>query len=476
MLNAQSNDNPRSGPGAMGATDRRLSPQPDNTDRRERPQLPSPLPSSTREQVDLIKRIENRSEYRAEDRLADLSTLVRHILQAPRASGSISPQLLVAALSGTAKLTRQLSREDTETSRAQRELSPELEAMMPHLRAVTHMIEQQIGTLEGGQVAKVVWALGALGLKDEKLLTGLSRRAAQVTESFSPKDTALTSWGFAALRFRDESLLRLVSHRAQALMADFTGRDVANVAWAFATLAVRDDGLFRALSNRFGQIQTDLRPQDLTNTAWALSLNNPELVPKVCSERDLAFVNSPTAWLQRYHALLIAGVVTAEHSLRRCSDIERGYKDSKPNKFERDVRTWLINEVGVREQELGQHTVVKGIGTDWTIERNGVKLIIECDGDRWHRSVGPDGDVPLGRDLIQDKVFEACGYRVVHIRDSEFYQAPREALRARVQAALLPDESRSLVSDVARAAWWVVSKTAGLFGRATAAILRAASD
>ncbi len=464
---AQSPSNPQR---KAGPPDQRFEPA--NTDRPQGSRLPSKPPETEREQKDLVNRIVEATRYRPEDRLADLSNLACEIFRAPRASENVSRQLLMDVLHGTGKLAREIRRSENEGERSQRGLTPQLEALMPHLSVLNRTLQERIGELDGRNVANAVWAIATIGLKDEKLLTALSRRAVEKAKYFSPRDVALSSWGFAALGFRDEALFRAISRRAQVKMDHLSGRDIANTAWAFATLGIKDDALFRALSNRATQTRPDSLPRDVANTAWALSLNNADLVPKVCSESDLQVECSQTEWLQMYHALLIAGAITPEHSQDRFGEINTRFRPSAANKFEKDVRNWLVNEVRIKEEEIKGQVVVKGIATDWVVERNGRKLVIECDGDLWHRTSGPDGDVPFGRDNIQDKVFAACGYRVMHIRDGDFYHAPREALRAQVEAALAPQLGSGVWGGVARAGWWVVATAGKLVGRFAAAAFR----
>ena len=111
--------------------------------------------------------------------------------------------------------------------------------------------------------------------------------------------------------------------------------------------------------------------------------------------------------------------------------------------FRSDVYQWLRSELGIADHAITPHRVIAGIATDLVVEHNGHKVIIECDGDQYHLTSGPDGGTPFGRDLIQDAVFERCGYKVVHILSSEFKNGDRGLLAQRVMKTVGKHEVRA---------------------------------
>ena len=110
--------------------------------------------------------------------------------------------------------------------------------------------------------------------------------------------------------------------------------------------------------------------------------------------------------------------------LERLEAITSGYQKEELNRFEAAVYEWLQKNCGFSAQEIESQRVIAGIATDFVITRGDRRIVVECDGDRYHLSTGPDGGQPLGRDSIQDSIFTIFGYEVVHIRDSEFSTPP----------------------------------------------------
>lgn len=117
-------------------------------------------------------------------------------------------------------------------------------------------------------------------------------------------------------------------------------------------------------------------------------------------------------------------VQNAVTRVNRCSYNTEGATD----RFQGQVKRWLSDLlVGVTVQA---NQLVLGIETDLTLSLGKRKVIVECDGDAYHLTNGPDGGTPHGRDIIQDKVLGNSVGTVVHIRDSEFYPSDKNKLVA----------------------------------------------
>jgi hypothetical protein len=102
---------------------------------------------------------------------------------------------------------------------------------------------------------------------------------------------------------------------------------------------------------------------------------------------------------------------------------------SPPSSFERDVERSIRDILRGKEYSLTHQEIISGIPTDIVVEISGRKIVIECDGDRYHRLWGPSAglDVPTGKDFLQDKVFLKSGIsKVFHVRAADFYQNPNE--------------------------------------------------
>ena len=122
----------------------------------------------------------------------------------------------------------------------------------------------------------------------------------------------------------------------------------------------------------------------------------------------------------------MAGLISPSEPSGRLKEIQNSYQKNPPNSFENDVERWLKNTFGPT-LSIESQVVIAGIATDFVIGRSGKKFVIECDGNQYHLTGGPDGGQQLGRDIIQDRVLAQFGYSVLHILYSEF-QSPRGKL------------------------------------------------
>jgi very-short-patch-repair endonuclease len=100
-----------------------------------------------------------------------------------------------------------------------------------------------------------------------------------------------------------------------------------------------------------------------------------------------------------------------------------------PSRFEEEVLEALTDEIGLPNDQIAQQVVIAGTPVDMVIG----DLIIECDGDKWHYSEGPDGGILLGGDYLQDRLFARAGYSVIHIRNEEYHGPNRTALLKRLE-------------------------------------------
>ncbi len=182
---------------------------------------------------------------------------------------------------------------------------------------------------------------------------------------------------------------------------------------------MRDEELFRVLSERARDLVGGFKPQEVSNTAWAFAFADPALISAVVSRNTLSTIHSPQEWLQVYHALLVAKMIEPSEEFEMLETIIAGYQMKELNTFEVSVYEWLQKTCGFSAHETESQRVIAGIATDFVITRGERRIVVGCDGDRYHLSTGPDGGQVLGRDSIQDSISAIYGYEVVHIRDSE---------------------------------------------------------
>ena len=187
-----------------------------------------------------------------------------------------------------------------------------------------------------------------------------------------------------------------------------------------------------ALAQEAANKVSQFNSQDIANTAWALAVDFPQLVSSVADRSPLDRAGShDIEWLQCYQALLVAGTVAPSESFAKYQSIVGEFQPESMNRFERSVEGALREVLTGTPSSISQGPVVAGVATDLLVQMGNRRIIIECDGDRFHLSTGPDGGEPLGRDRIQDRLFEVFGYEVVHIRDSEWASLEHASLLRR---------------------------------------------
>ncbi len=278
-------------------------------------------------------------------------------------------------------------------------------------------------------LSHIAQRFAALGLHDKELFGALGREASKKCQFFQPQELSNTAWAFATVRFRDKQLFGALAEAAERHCPKFTPRDLAQTAWSFATLDISHNQLFAALAREAVKQRPHFTSQDLANTAWAFAVDYPELISCVIdrSVLDQSSIDD-IDWIQCYQALLVAGQVLPSETLPRYRRIIEQRSGEEMNRFERAVKRELGKVLRGIPFSLSHAYVIGGVATDFLLHFEERRIIIECDGDRFHLSHGPDGGQPLGRDRLQDKLFKLLGFEVVHIRDSEWVSHNRMSL------------------------------------------------
>ncbi len=180
--------------------------------------------------------------------------------------------------------------------------------------------------------------------------------------------------------------------------------------------------LSRKLSPLIAEHVTCFDVQGVSNTAWASAVNVPELVSSVVSAEHLERKDySDIEWLQIYQALIAAGVVRADACYpERYNSIVSGYKHFSPSSFENSVGAALRGALSSTQQPIEFGKIFAGVATDWVVEFDGRKVVVECDGTDYHSTRGPDAGRRLGKDILQDRIFARFGYEAAHIDFSEW--------------------------------------------------------
>lgn len=285
-------------------------------------------------------------------------------------------------------------------------------------------------------VSMILWAFAKLGQNHHDLFRAGAVDVVQRTDQYKLRELSSVAWACATIKYRDVELFSAI---AEQMVRGRPGQplnrqDLSNTAWAFATLNVQHEDLLQYITRlaRDESAELQLEPRDRANIAWSLAILNPSLVRHVCSAQDLAGFPYPPQWRQVYHALLVAGLISPQESHPRLEAAMSFHDEHPPQSFERMLYADLQTELDLSSEELELQVWVAGCECDIRIG----KVLIECDGDQFHRSWGPDGDVALGPDVIQDEIASQFGYRVVHVRDSEYFGGDKSAVLERVRKAV----------------------------------------
>ena len=226
-------------------------------------------------------------------------------------------------------------------------------------------------------------------------------------------------WGFASHRWRDVELFGRVARRVCEEGAATVQRIGPKIAWSFAHVNIQDRELFTLLSENVRQGESKSLEDSQASLAWAMAVHNADLVPKVCRAEELERQLDDVVWLQMYQALLVSGQVSAGQWTSKAAGLMRS--ESGRSIFESDVVAEIQKVLYVQGRHIQERRLICGIETDLVISTSGRPIVVECDGDRYHRTRGPDGGTPMGADILQDRIFILSGYEVCHILASDFY-------------------------------------------------------
>jgi very-short-patch-repair endonuclease len=240
-----------------------------------------------------------------------------------------------------------------------------------------------------------------------------------------PTDLSKVAWAFATLGIRDNRLFAEIAHVLSNSVYDVEPAIIARTAWSFATLGITNQNLFDAIASRASRSTIDFTPRNLANSAWAFAFGDPSRVKDLVCRQTLHRFTNPQEWLQVYHALVVAGDIGPSEHFQQLSQINRSHQIVALNSFEQTFQKWFEFAFAHHRWRLHSQAVFAGIAVDFVVTHGRCRLIIECDGDLYHLSRGIDGGVPLGRDIIQDRVLNQFGYKVLHVRFSEFSDRER---------------------------------------------------
>jgi transketolase N-terminal domain/subunit/very-short-patch-repair endonuclease len=277
------------------------------------------------------------------------------------------------------------------------------------------------------QASTILHALASLDHYDAAVLDLFQRKFASQLKDLPLAKIQDVAWSYAILGEKSGPLFTAVANAATVAAAKITDREVVanelgRIAWASTRLGIIHQPLVDFIARHFDGAWDNLPPGALASFAWAFCLN-PSTAGRHIVSQALRVTGNKRLEYEYRHQLRIAAVASglAQNSpcppeIQRAE--ERAARALEPNRFEKSVYEQLQSLIP-HGLTIEPFHVVEGIATDFLVTTGKRRIIIECDGVRYHRT---RHNARLGKDLIQDRVFANRGYEVLHILDKDWFQ------------------------------------------------------
>jgi hypothetical protein len=307
-------------------------------------------------------------------------------------------------------------------------------------QGVANHLRGSLSELNIESLTKVALAYSVFGHRDPDVFQAISVGISQQLNSLTPVLITRVVTALSSCGYRDDKLFNELATKVTKLMPFFPADQLADVAMGFARLSIRNEKFFCALeSSLLNEKRKDLSSKAVVKLAWAVAacdLDATRVKNFIAQhpERFNDLTGAHTAQLAQ--ALLAIGVLNSQVE-RLAHKSQHSFKDrSSDHLFKTSVRDLLVKECGISEQDIQESLVIAGIESDLLIKRGARGVIIECDGDRYHLTWGPDAGKPLGRDVVQDRARATLGYEVVHVLASDLFHGRRDEVVAFLRQAL----------------------------------------
>lgn len=242
---------------------------------------------------------------------------------------------------------------------------------------------------------------------------------------------------FAKANFRDQKFSQALVKNLKASVEELSFKTATETLRSLAVLQIIDLAITEKLTTIITQ-QIAKSPeknwtQVIANTAWCLTILNEDLakifllrtIPSLQVEGSSVFGN-----LQLHQTLVALGVRQEKFPIQ-FSLAEQEQQLTQSNGFEQEVADTLkkvLKNLSIRTQRgnkitLSRHQNIDGIVVDFVvlIKNPDFKFIVECDGVPYHFINRQVSEGHVGNDLVQDKIFAARGFAVVHLNSQEWF-------------------------------------------------------
>lgn len=265
--------------------------------------------------------------------------------------------------------------------------------------------------------------------------------------------TGLTS--LATIGYRDVGLFKQLHDQLKGREVELSPPALADLAWSCGRLAVKDGAILDTVKKmalrkeRAARMHEREHPRSVISfkeralIAWGAAVACPEgkrqdFVKQFAHPQDLEGSSvSLNYWHLMYQALVIAGILDDKEQFDQLQQIEDRREERLLNQFEAAVLHSAMSLLGEDRCDYHIHERIGGVEADLVIRTPQGAVVIESDGEAFHRLIGPDGGVLQGKDQGQDIFFSKLGIdAVIHVGSWEWDSLwGEEILREKIENA-----------------------------------------
>lgn len=281
---------------------------------------------------------------------------------------------------------------------------------------------------------KFITAFTSHGGRDFTLLRKIGDNAVISCPTISFSAAAAILRGFIVANVEHDPIFIKIAEAMKRQVATnavefFDKNSFVSIAWAYAAANFIDDELCTLIVNEARQIWNHLDLYQQSVLLWSTIIMSPKHARDLRGlplNRDIQQLITPQTELRLHQVDVILGLVApdeiSENLTTHMAQEARLQEKHGFNGLEAEVNSALEHIASDRGDGFGFRSQgsVGGIPIDFMVVYNDAKLIIECDGDKHHRLGGKSTGRMLGKDVIQDRMFRALGYRVLHINHKQW--------------------------------------------------------
>lgn len=271
----------------------------------------------------------------------------------------------------------------------------------------------------------------------QNLLNQVASHFCENPRAYNARNIADISGDFSHIGYRNIEFFKVALSRLKEETARAETLDFGRVLYASAHLDIDNRSLqehtLKVLtkSKRVSVSWSELDDITTAQVAWSIAKFRPERLAQVVREEDLDREMAEKNWTLIYQSLVVSGAIRPGGE-RYNQTLKALLNQAIPNsnsRFERSVGETLKHHCASRGYELIEQPLFGFVAADYAFTTPEAKLIVvECDGDLFHSSIGPDGKRLLGRDNFQDSLFRAHGVdRIIHIWSEDWDEQPSRA-------------------------------------------------